>query len=29
MSLCKKVSEIVKEKTGYNLELEPVVLGNI
>jgi UDP-N-acetylmuramate dehydrogenase len=29
MSLCKKVSEIVKEKTGYSLELEPVVLGNI
>ena len=26
MELCEKVQRIVKEKTGYTLELEPVVL---
>ena len=26
MELCEKVQRIVKEKTGYTLEIEPVVL---
>ena len=27
LELCDKVKSIVKEKTGYVLELEPVILG--
>lgn len=26
LELCSKVTEIVKEKTGYTLELEPIIL---
>ncbi|MDE5834512.1 MAG: UDP-N-acetylenolpyruvoylglucosamine reductase, partial [Ruminococcus sp.] len=26
MELCGKVQQIVREKTGYTLELEPVIL---
>lgn len=29
LELCEKVKSIVKEKTGYILELEPVILGKI
>lgn len=29
LELCEKVKKIVKEKTGYTLELEPVILGEI
>lgn len=29
IELCRQVKKIVMEKTGYELELEPVILGNI